>query len=243
MQTSLVLDDVTVEFPIIGGATRSLKKSVLRTATGGKFGQTGWHQTIRAVNNVSLNLKSGDRLGLVGHNGAGKSTLLKTMAGIYPPSSGQVRLQGRVAPLFGLQAGMDPNATGHENIWLRGLLTGMSIEEIRSKVDEIGEFSGLGRFLHMPVRTYSSGMRLRLSFSIATCRSPEILLLDEWISAGDAEFAKQAQERMTKIVESASIIVLASHNARLIKSICTCWVKVVGGEVSEVQPIETFSAD
>ncbi|MGP1397573.1 MAG: ABC transporter ATP-binding protein [Inquilinaceae bacterium] len=243
MQTSVELDSVTVEFPIIGGATHSLKKSVLRTATGGKFGQAGRHQTIRAVNNVSLSLRRGDRLGLVGHNGAGKSTLLKAMAGIYPPTSGRVCLRGRVAPLFGLEAGMDPNATGYENIWLRGLLTGMSIDEIRAQLADIGAFSGLGRFLHMPVRTYSSGMRLRLSFSIATSQLPEILLLDEWIGAGDAEFAKQAEARMNRIVEGANVVVLASHNFQLIKSFCTCWVRVAGGEVSKVQPINTFMAD
>ena len=242
MESRLTLDSVTVEFPIIGAATRSLKKAVVSTATGGKFSQSGRTQIVKAVNDVSLDLQPGTRLGLVGHNGAGKSTLLKTMAGIYPPTSGQVRLRGRVAPLFGLEAGMDPGATGYENIWLRGLLTGMSVEEIRERIDEIAEFSGLGKYLHMPIRTYSSGMRLRLSFSIATCQTPEILLMDEWIGAGDANFSKQAEDRMNNLVESASILVLASHNFQMIKNVCTSWVEVDGGQVSDFQPIEELAA-
>jgi ABC-type polysaccharide/polyol phosphate transport system ATPase subunit len=242
MQTRLTLDHVTVEFPIIGAATRSLKKAVVSSATGGKFAQSGRTQIVKAVNDVSLDLQPGTRLGLVGHNGAGKSTLLKTMAGIYPPTSGQVRLQGRVAPLFGLEAGMDPDATGYENIWLRGLLTGMSVDEIRKRIGEIADFSGLGKYLHMPIRTYSSGMRLRLSFSIATCQTPEILLLDEWIGAGDAEFSKQAEERMNHLVESASILVLASHNFQMIQNVCTSYIQVDAGQVSDFKPVEQLAA-
>jgi ABC-type polysaccharide/polyol phosphate transport system ATPase subunit len=242
MDTRLTLDNVTVEFPIIGAATRSLKKAVLSTATGGKFGESGRNQVIRAVNDVSMDLEPGTRLGLVGHNGAGKSTLLKTMAGIYPPTRGQVRIAGHVAPLFGLEAGMDPEATGYENIWLRGLLTGMSVEDIEANIDEIAAFSGLGKYLHMPIRTYSSGMRLRLSFSVATCKAPEIMLLDEWIGAGDADFAKQAEARMRHLVEEASILVLASHNFQMIRNICNSWVQVDAGHVSEPQPIEALAA-
>ena len=242
MEPRLSLNAVTVEFPIIGAATRSLKKAVVSSATGGKFARSGRTQTVKAVNDVTLDLKPGTRLGLVGHNGAGKSTLLKAMAGIYPPTRGQIRIQGRVAPLFGLEAGMDPEATGYENIWLRGLLTGMSVAEIRDRIDGIADFSGLGKYLHMPIRTYSSGMRLRLSFSIATCQVPEILLLDEWLGAGDAQFSKQAEERMRHLVSNASVLVLASHNFRTIKTWCTEWVQVDAGHVSDLRPTDTLSA-
>lgn len=197
---------------------------------------------VRALQNVDFALKSGERLGLVGRNGSGKSTLLRVLAGVYAPSEGIVHTEGKIAPLFNVGLGTRPEATGRQNIILRGLLRGLSRREAESRVEEIAAFSGLGDFINLPVRTYSSGMAMRLSFSIATAFRPEILLLDEWIGAGDQEFQDKARARMRSMVDEAGITVIASHNRPLLRSVCNLGLWLHKGEMRAFGPIEDVYA-
>jgi len=175
---------------------------------------------VTALDGVSFELRAGDRLGLVGPNGAGKTTLLKVLYGIYEPTEGKVEIDGRVDALFNINLGFRSEATGRRNIELRGLINGWSPQEIAARMEGIIEFSELGDFIDMPLKTYSQGMAARLAFSIATSFEPEILLMDEWIGAGDPAFQNKAGKRMLELTEKAGIIVLASHNEGLIKKTC-----------------------
>jgi ABC-type polysaccharide/polyol phosphate transport system ATPase subunit len=186
---------------------------------------------VNALRDVSLALQPGDRLALVGHNGAGKSTLLRVLAGIYQPTSGTIRCEGRRMSLTDIQVGQDDEATGYEMILLRGLLMGLSRRETEEKAEEIGEFSELGDYLHLPIRTYSSGMALRLFFSIATSISADILLMDEWIAAGDEAFSKKANDRLNKLVDEAHITVIASHSRATLERLCTRGVLLEAGRI------------
>lgn len=186
---------------------------------------------IKAVSGVSLDLFAGDRIGLIGSNGAGKSTLLRLMAGIYPPSSGHVRAWGSVSAIFGQTHGMDPDLSGYDNIRVRGLFMGLSDEEIEARADEIADYSELGDFLMMPLRTYSSGMRMRLGFAITTCFKPDVLLLDEWLSTGDKAFQKKALTRMQEFVAAARSLVIVSHNMQLIEQTCNEVVVLEHGSI------------
>src|SRR5262249_11458187 len=150
---------------------------------------------VQALDNVSIGIEHGARLGIVGPNGAGKTTLLRVLAGIYEPTAGSASIEGRVVPLFDVALGMDPESTGFENIKLRGLFLGMTPQQIRARTEEIAEFTELGSFLDMPLRTYSAGMQARLAFAVSTCIEPEILLLDEGIGTGDAAFIEKAKKR------------------------------------------------
>jgi ABC-type polysaccharide/polyol phosphate transport system ATPase subunit len=187
---------------------------------GGRIESTRDGQVVRALDGVSFELRSGDRLGLIGGNGAGKTTLLKILYGIYEPTSGTVAIDGRVDALFNINLGFRPEATGRRNIQLRALINGWSTEQIESRMDEIIAFSELGEFIDMPYKSYSQGMAARLAFSVATTLEPEILLMDEWIGAGDPTFQDQAKKRMDYLAERAGILVLASHNHTLIRKTC-----------------------
>ena len=169
---------------------------------------------------TSLRFEQGRVYGLIGHNGSGKSTLLKLLGGIYRPTSGTVSRAGVVGSLLDISLGMSPDATGRENIFLRGALQGMSRSEIARLVPGIIEFSELGDFIELPMRTYSSGMLLRLAFSVATVLSPDILLMDEWLSVGDEAFQSKAEARLHEVVSRTSILVIASHSANLISGQC-----------------------
>lgn len=186
---------------------------------------------VQALTGINLELRDGDRLGLVGHNGAGKSTLLRTLAGIYEPSSGEFVRQGSVASLIDPMLGIELDATGLENIILRGLVMGMGKKKIDQITPDICEFSGLGEYLHMPVRTYSTGMLMRLAFSITTSVEADILLMDEWLSVGDAEFTERAELRMKDVVSNTGILVLASHSSDLIARECNRVIKLEHGAI------------
>src|SRR5262245_43159422 len=193
------LDEVSVSFPVYNTNARSLKKSMLAMTTGGRIG-TDLDDTlyVKALDSVSLVFEHGDRVGLVGHNGAGKTTLLRVLAGIYEPVGGRFYAEGRIAPMFDPMLGMDMESTGYENIVLRGLFLGLSPAEIEARIDEIAEFAELGQYLAMPVRTYSSGMAMRLAFAVSTCIDPDILLMDEWLSTGDNSFVDKAERRLAR---------------------------------------------
>ncbi|HEF4759234.1 TPA: ABC transporter ATP-binding protein [Pseudomonas putida] len=176
---------------------------------------------IHALKDVSVEIGSGERVGLLGHNGAGKSTFLKTVAGLYPISGGTLTVEGQVRSLFDLSLGFEPDATGRENILYRGLLLGLSPRFMRQKEEEIVAFAGLGEFIDYPIKTYSAGMQVRLAFAISTTVGGDILLLDEVIGAGDANFMSKAKARISSLIEQAEILVLASHDFGALKSICT----------------------
>jgi ABC-type polysaccharide/polyol phosphate transport system ATPase subunit len=175
---------------------------------------------VRALHDVSLEIKEGERVGIIGHNGAGKSTLLKTLAGVYPPSRGVVNVEGRISSLFDLALGFEADASGWENIYYRGYLQGETPRSVRAKMQGIADFSELGDFLNMPVRYYSAGMLVRLAFSIATAIEPEILLVDEVFGAGDMAFQDKARQRMREMMNKARLIVMVSHDLPSLQSLC-----------------------
>ena len=239
MSTYIVLDNVSVDFPVYNSHGRSLKRSLLHVTSGGRIGLTRKDLVIvKALTDVSLTFMHGDRVALIGHNGAGKTTLMRVLAGAYEPTEGSIRRQGRVGALFDLMLGMDPEATGNENITIRALLMGLSRAEIEERRQSIAEFTELGNYLDIPIRTYSSGMLLRLAFAISTSINPEILLMDEWISAGDAGFVDKATARLEKLVGDTGILILASHSMELVKRICTKAIWLDKGEVAGVGPVD-----
>ena len=229
---------ISVEFPIWNPSRRSLKNAVLRATTGGRLArETATRVVIQALSDLSFEFSRGDRVGLVGHNGSGKTTLLRVLTGIYEPVRGRLDVTGRVSSLLDLSLGMDHEATGYENIVLRGVLMGLAPSAIEKKVDEIAEFSELGDYLSMPIRTYSSGMLLRLAFAVSTAVAPEILLLDEWLSVGDASFREKAERRLLEMIESSAIVVLASHDVDLIRRFCSRMLRLDHGRVISDEPI------
>lgn len=208
------LENVSLNLPVQQSIS-SLGKELLT----GKFKRQK-KTSIHAISHFELYLKEGDTLGLVGLNGAGKTTLLRLMAGIYTPSSGKISHKGKITCVLGTGFGMSDDSTGYENIFSNGLYLGISLSEMRKKIDEIIDFSGLEEFINYPLRTYSAGMKARLSFAIATCYQPEILLIDEGIGAGDASFMKKAESRLSSFMRNSSMLVLASHSNSLITQFC-----------------------
>jgi lipopolysaccharide transport system ATP-binding protein len=230
--TYLRAHDLVVEFPIYGAQSRSVKNTLMRAAAGGVFARDpGDRVVVRALDHVSFELHEGDRVALVGHNGSGKSTLLRVLAGTYEPVGGRLEVRGRVASMLSITLGIDLESTGYENIRLQGLLFGMSKSAIERKLDEIAEFTELGDYLAMPLRTYSSGMQMRLAFAVATSIDPEIILMDEWIGVGDAHFMEKADQRLSEFVQRAGLLVLASHSPDLIRKTCNRGLMLSHGKV------------
>lgn len=220
--THIDLNNVSLRYRVYGTSTRSLKRSLLQFATGGRLKNDATDSIISvdALKQISFRLDKGDRLGLIGANGAGKSTLLKVMAGLYAPTSGSIEIKGHTSPLLSLGVGMQPNSSGYENIRLRCLIHGYSKQETEKVTADLEEFTELGDFLSMPVKIYSSGMNVRLSFGMATAIDPDILLLDEVVGAGDASFMQKAQKRLDNLVGKCNILVFASHSNELIAKMC-----------------------
>lgn len=221
MTAHILAEKLCVEFPIFENSHRSFKNTVMHLSTGGRIGvNAGQHPVVRALTDIDFVIREGDRVGLVGHNGSGKTTLLRVLSGVYAPVRGQLSMKGRVASLLDVSMGMDPDATGFENIYLRGIMDGLMPSAIKAKTDEIADFTGLGDYLNLPVRTYSSGMSLRLAFAISTSVEADILVMDEWLSVGDAEFSQKAAARLDALVSKAAILVIASHSPALIERVC-----------------------
>ncbi len=213
--------NLTVDFPIYGISSRSLKKSVLQAITGGSImGSTSDVVLVRALDDITFDFKEGDRVSLLGHNGSGKSTLLRAIAGIYEPTSGTISSRGLIISLLDIFLGMDMESTGLENILMRGLLMGVPQKKMRTMIDDIADFSGIGDYIYLPMRTYSSGMALRLAFATSTSVDCDILLMDEWLSVGDQEFSKKANDRLNAQINKSGIVVLATHDHDLAKSFC-----------------------
>jgi len=237
---AIFLENVHLSYRIYD-SHRSLRKTLFDRVTGGLIQRKGRRHEeviIKALNGISLRLDDGDRLGLIGHNGAGKSTLLKVLAGIYEPTVGRVSVAGHITTLFTAMPGYSPDDTGYENIITSGLLLGFSRSEIMCKIPEIEEFSGLGEYLDLPARTYSSGMLVRLGFALATALDPGILLMDEGIGAGDAEFTERAKKRMQDFISRSRIMVLASHSDDLLRSICNKAALMSEGRIVTIGPVE-----
>jgi len=240
MKTYIQMEDLSVKFRIYRNPNPSLKDLIVNRLKGKK--QRDNYTEFFAVNNLSLNIQSGDRLGIVGLNGAGKSTLLKTIAGIYFPHGGRVSMNGRITPLMELGAGFDPEQTGWENIYLNGALLGFSPAEMKQKENAIAEFSELGNFLDLPVKYYSNGMYGRLSFSIAAMTEPEILLIDEVFSTGDAHFVEKSSQRILQLVERSQIVIIVSHNLDQIMNLCNRVIVMNKGVVlKDGDPEETLA--
>ncbi|MFD2114011.1 ABC transporter ATP-binding protein [Thiorhodococcus fuscus] len=238
---SIQLENVSVSFPVYSASNRSLKNRLIQSATGGQIRADTVSQRIsvvEALQDINLKLENGDRLGLVGHNGAGKTTLLRVLGGIYEPNCGTVRVEGSTVPLFDIALGMDQESTGYENIVLRGLFLGLTRRQIKERMDDIAEFTELGDFLNLPIRTYSAGMQMRLAFAVSTSVVPDILLLDEGIGAGDASFLDKARARLHRFTEQVSIIVLSSHANDLIRNMCNKAILMEHGRIVEYGPTE-----
>jgi ABC-2 type transport system ATP-binding protein len=224
--------DACVDFPIFDAKSRSLKKTVMGLV-GGNIASTSKVPIIEALQDITVNLEHGSRVALVGHNGAGKTTLLRLMAGIYEPTRGVAEISGRVAPVFDLGVGMDPEISGLENIMIRGLFLGMTRRQMEERVDDIAEFTELGDFLRMPLRTYSTGMRVRLALGVVTSIDPEILLLDEGIGAVDAAFLEKSKKRLADLVERSGLLVFASHSDEFLRELCDTAIWMEHGRVKQ----------
>jgi len=218
--SSIILKNLELSYPLVGMGSRSLKSRILGVASGGLVTSPEAIPIIHALKGISLDLKDGDRLGLVGHNGAGKSSLLKVLAGIYHPTSGVLEVKGRVVSTLNISLGMEVEATGYENIFIRGMVLGMSRKEISNKITEIARFTELGKYLDLPVRFYSSGMKTRLAFATVTAMDSDILLMDEVIGTGDASFVGRAEARLNEFINRSRIIILASHSDEMILRLC-----------------------
>ena len=209
------LNQVTVQIPVYSTHSRSMKNSFLKNLTKDK----AQISSVTALSNMSLNLKDGDRLGIMGPNGSGKSTLLRTLAGIYVPTSGSIQVKGSIASLIDISLGMDMEATGYENIRMRGIMMGLKLKQIKLIEEEIADFTELGNFLGMPIRTYSTGMHMRLGFAVSTTVPADIILMDEWLSVGDSDFLIKAEKRLHDYINKSSILVIASHSEELISKL------------------------
>ncbi len=237
----LAFENVTLRYPIFNSRSTSIRSQLVRVATGGVIEKEAGDLTVvTALKDVSFTLKDGDAVGLVGHNGAGKSTLLRAMAGIYSPQSGKVRRIGKIATVLEIGAGLEPELSGYENIINLGMMLGMSLQEAKALTPDIEDFTELGDFLQLPVRTYSSGMTMRLMFAVATAITPEILLIDEMFSTGDAGFQEKSLARIKRLIASAKIFVFASHDRELIKTYCNRIFRLEHGNLTEI-PYETFA--
>lgn len=239
--TFIELNNVTIDIPIFdsnNSLRRALYNRCISKLGGELYKSSRKHVFVRALHDISFKLEAGDRVGLIGHNGAGKSTLLNVLAGIYQPHMGTIEKQGKITPLFNPNLGLDIDDTGYDNIYTMGMYFGLNKVDIDAKRDEIISFSELGDFIHSPVRTYSSGMVIRLSFAIVTSLEPEILLMDEGIGAGDASFAAKAAARLDAFYEKINILVLASHSAVLIKQLCNKAILLEHGKIIKMGAVD-----
>lgn len=222
------LTDASLTFTLRKSRNVTLKQYLLKGMFLNSFNPK---VSIHALADVNLKAADGDRVGIIGHNGAGKSTLLKMIAGVYPPTRGTVKVEGRICSLFEITLGFEPEATGWQNIRYRGYLLGETPKTLAAKVDEIAAFSELGEFLNIPVRFYSAGMMIRLAFAIATAANPEVLLVDEVLSVGDAAFQAKASKRMREMMSRSRLMVMVSHDLASIRAMCNHVVWLEQGRV------------
>ncbi len=232
------IENVSLTYPVYGTNGRSFKSTLLNVATGGRLHKNSGKMSVEALKDVSFELKKGDRLALLGHNGAGKSTLLKVLANIYEPTKGVVNVRGSTNCLFDIMMGMDHELNGYENIMIRGMILGLSKVEIRKIVPKVEEFSELGDFLKMPIKSYSAGMKIRLAFGIITNVYSEILLIDEIVNVGDANFIQKAKDQMKNLVHQSEYMVLSTHDTSIVKEFCNKAILLKEGQVKYFGRVE-----
>ncbi len=238
MNPAILAHDMGVEFPVMNSSRRSIKNALVSAATGGRIAaEAGKVITVSALSGLNFRIERGERVALVGHNGSGKTTLLRAMAGVYAATSGILQVDGGISSLLDIALGMDPEATGVENVFLRGIIMGMTRGQIEQEFDDIASFADLGDFLNLPVRTYSSGMLLRLAFSISTAWKTDIVLMDEWLSVGDIDFSRKASDRLNQLIENASVLVIATHSPELAQRLCTRVFKLSHGRLQDDAPM------
>ncbi|MBW8270324.1 ABC transporter ATP-binding protein [Caldovatus aquaticus] len=238
----ILAEGISIEFPLYHLGARSLKKRLLAATPLRLRADAANRIVVAALRDLSFEIRRGERVALVGRNGAGKTTLLRTLAGVYEPVAGRLTVEGAVGSLIDPAAGMDPDATGRENIVLRALYRGLTAAEGQALAEEIAAFAGLGEFLDVPVRAYSAGMHVRLAFAMATAMTPQVLLMDEWFLAGDAEFMEKAQERLSRLVSDADILVLATHDMTVARAWCTRAVRLDAGRIVADGPVTEILA-
>jgi len=232
--TYIDIKSLSLEFELYDSSKQSLKKKIIHKAVGGFIEHKDSKKTIvKALNNIDLKINSGDRVGILGHNGSGKSSLLQVIAGIYEPTSGKIDQHGTLTALIDINQGLDFEATGYENILLKGILHGYSLKEIKKNLNSIIEFSGLGDFINMPIKNYSTGMVLRLAFASSTFKNQNIFVLDEWLSVGDDDFLKKCELRLTELIKDSDILVFATHDTNLLNRICNKYVRLESGKIVE----------
>lgn len=235
-------ENAFVEFPIFNATGRSFTSSILKVATGGMLdSDPNGRVLVKALIDISFSLHEGDRVALLGHNGAGKSTMLRALGRVYAPTTGTAEIVGRVGSLIDINLGINPEATGRENVFIRGQLLGLTKKEISTKYQEIVDFAELGNFMEMPVRTYSTGMHLRLAFAVSTVVRPEILLMDEWLSVGDSDFQHKAEARLRELVSETKILVIATHSRALVESVCNRAIWLEHGQIKMDGPASEVS--
>lgn len=236
---SIKLDDVSVDFPIYNAQNFSLRHSFVKAATGGVLKKKKENSfTVSALKNISFSLERGDRLGLIGHNGSGKTTLLKLLAGIYTPTSGSIQIKGNISTLFNVLLGVYEDMTGYENLYISSIIRGRPLLEAKKSLGEMAEFTELGDYLHVPMRTYSAGMQLRIGFAVATEGTPDILLVDEIFGTGDKGFVDKSVKRLTSLIERAGILVFSSHSEALVSQLCNKLMILEHGEIKALGETE-----
>lgn len=234
MNTYIDIKNLSLEFELYDSSNQSIKKQIINKAVGGFIEHKDSKKTvIKALNNIDLKINSGDRVGIIGHNGSGKSSLLQVIAGIYEPTFGKIDQHGSLTALIDINQGLDFEATGYENILLKGILHGYSLNEIKKNLNSIIEFSGLGDFINMPIKNYSTGMVLRLAFASSTFKNQNIFVLDEWLSVGDADFLKKCELRLTELIKDSDILVFATHDTNLLNRVCNKFVRLESGKIVE----------
>jgi lipopolysaccharide transport system ATP-binding protein len=238
---SVELHGVTLDYAIYSVRAQSLRSAAVNLAVGGRLLRNQSDTTVvRALSNISFRLQEGDRLGIVGHNGSGKTTLLRVLSGIYEPNQGVIDIRGKVVSMLSASVGLDFEAPGTQNIRNMAMLQGMSKRQIEERLPRIVEFSELGAYIHMPVKTYSFGMLTRLVFSVAVESEADVLIMDEWLSAGDAAFMARAGARVDRLVERAKILILATHDETLVRYHCNKVLALSGGQTVYFGPTQDY---
>lgn len=232
----------SLSYEILDSTKKSITNQLLRYVTPGSFDNALSGSSVHALRNINFDFGPGSRVGIWGANGAGKSSLLRLIAGIYHPTSGVFESAGKVASFLDIGLGIMPDATGRENIFTRGVLWGMSKREIQNKFDDIVEFSELGKFIDLPLRTYSSGMQMRLALAVALSVEAEILLMDEWLSVGDEAFQLKAEKTLVEKVNSAELFFIASHSRELLGAVTNQVITLRNGEIESILPTNEFLA-
>lgn len=229
-QCFVQLQNICLDYNLYHDKTNSLKEFIVTRLSGKKYVNVR-KETLRALNDINLNILQGDRVGIVGLNGAGKSTLLKVISGIFKPTSGRIDISGTIQPLIEVGAGFDPEFTGRENIYLNGYMLGFTKKELKAVEEQIIAFTELNEFIDVPIKYYSTGMSVRLAFTVATMVKPQILVFDEMLAAGDAAFINKAKQRLDELMTAAKIMVVVSHDLSFISSICNRLIVLDHGKI------------